>query len=53
MSVGKVHTAEVGHRVDFDPDDVIQDPVTQVLLKRAQAIDVVVRANDTQRTATF
>ena len=46
MRVGETGSAEIGHRVGLAPHDVVQDPEVRVLQQGADAIDVVIAAND-------
>ena len=50
MGVGKAFAAKIRHRVGFAPDNVIENPETQVLKHRANAKNIVIRANDPKRT---
>ena len=45
MRVGEPFAAEVGHRVRFAPDHIIEDPVARVLQRRPDPKDVVIRAD--------
>ena len=48
MRIGEARAAEIGHRVRLAPDDVVEDPEAQVLQDRADAVDVVIAADDPQ-----
>ena len=48
MRVGEPLAAKVRHRVGLAPDDVVQNPVAQVLQNGADAKDVVIAADDPQ-----
>jgi hypothetical protein len=50
MGIGEATAAEVRHRVGLAPDDVVQEPEAEVLQRRADAEDVVIAADDEQRT---
>jgi hypothetical protein len=49
VGVGEPGALEVRHRVGLAPDDVVQNPVAQVLDRDAQAEDVVIAADDPDR----
>ena len=49
VGVGETRAAEIRHRVDLAPDHVVEDPEIVVLQGRADAEDVVIRADDPQR----
>ena len=49
MRVGKARAFKIRHRVGFAPDNVIQHPKTDILQGRADAENIVIRANDPQR----
>src|SRR5213078_1138086 len=48
MRVGEAAAAEIRHRVGLAPDDVVEDPETEILQCRADPEDVVVGADDPQ-----
>src|SRR3546814_9050262 len=41
VGVGEAPAAEVRHRVGLAPDDLVQNPVVQILERGADAVDVV------------
>ena len=49
VRVGKALAAKVGHRIGFDPNDVVEQPEAEILKCRANAEYVVIRANYPQR----
>ena len=53
MRVCEAAAAEVRHRIGLAPNDVVQDPVAEVLQDRAHAIDVVIAADDPERAVGF
>lgn len=53
MRVGESHAAKIWHGIIFDPQDVVENPEAQVLHERADAIDVVIRADDPERACIF
>lgn len=53
VRVGKTDAAKIRHRIIFDPQDVVENPEAQVLHDRADAIDVVIRADDPERACVF
>ena len=53
MRVGEAPAAEVGHRIGLDPNDVVQDPKAEILQDLPDPVDVVVRADDPQRSVGF
>ena len=50
VGVGEPGALEVRHRVGLAPDDVVQHPEAQVLDGRAETEDVVIGADDPDRT---
>ena len=53
VRVGKTNTAEIGHGVVFDPQQVVENPKAEVLHDRADAVDIVIRADDPDRACVF
>ena len=53
MRISKALAAEIRHRVGFHPNHVIQEPVGQVLQRRADTIDVVIAADNPKGTVFF
>ena len=53
VRVGEAPAAEVRHRVGLTPDDVVENPVAQVLEDGADAEDVVVAADHPERPSGF
>ena len=53
MSVRKAHPSKVGHGIRLDPHDVVQEPESQILHDRPDAINVVIRADNPDRTRLF
>ena len=51
MGIGEAHASEVGHGVDFDPYDVIQNPETQVLQNSANAVNIMIGPNHPNRAS--
>ena len=49
MRVGKSRALKIGHWVGFAPNDVVQNPISSVLHRRANAKDIVVAANHPKR----
>ena len=49
MGVGEATAAKVRHWIIFAPDDVVQDPEPEILHDRADAKNIVVRADDENR----
>ena len=50
MRIGKAPAPEIRHRVGFPPDDIIQNPEVKILQGPAKTVDIVIAANDPQRT---
>lgn len=53
VRVGKTNTAEIWHGVVFDPQQVVENPKAEVLHDRADAVDIVIRADDPDRACVF
>ena len=53
MRIAEPLTAEIRHRVGFAPDNVIEDPVPNVLKRITNTINVVVRTDHPNRTGVF
>ena len=53
VGVGQAHTPEVRHRVRFNPNHIVQDPVLEVLQDLPDPVDVVVRTDHPQRPGRF
>jgi hypothetical protein len=53
VGIGEAHTAKVGHGIIFDPRHIVEDPVVEVLQDLADAVDVVIRADDPQCAGVF
>ena len=49
MRVGKARTLEIGHGIGLAPDDVVQDPESQILQDGTDAEDVVITADHPDR----
>jgi hypothetical protein len=49
MRIGEAAAAEVRHRVHFAPDHIVQNPEADILERRADAENVVVRADHPER----
>lgn len=49
VRVGKSRTLKIGHWVGFSPNDVVQNPISSVLHRRANAENIMVTANHPQR----
>ena len=49
MRVGEAPAAEIGHRVGFAPDHVIEDPEAEILQNRADAENIMVAADHPER----
>ncbi len=45
MRVCEARALEVRHGVGFHPDDVVQEPIVQILQRRAQPEDIVIGAD--------
>src|SRR5690349_24512570 len=46
MSIGKAHASKVWHWIVLDPDDIVQNPESQILHDGADAKNVVISPND-------
>ena len=53
MGVREARALEVRHRVRLEPDNVVQEPEAQVLKRRPQPEDVVIRADHPDRAVRF
>ena len=49
MGVGEAPAAEIGHRVGFAPNHIVEDPEAEILQDCADAKDVVIGADHPQR----
>jgi hypothetical protein len=43
---GEAFVAKIRHRICFAPNDIVLDPIPEILQGRAQANDVVIGADD-------
>ncbi len=48
MRVGEPRAAEVRHRIRLDPNDVIEQPESEILQRRADPKNIVIGADDPQ-----
>src|SRR5579863_1488358 len=48
MGVGEAAAAEIRHRIGLAPDDIVEDPETEILENGADAEDVVIGADDNE-----
>ncbi len=48
VRIGETRAAKVRHRIGLAPDDVVQDPVAQILHRHADPEDVMVAADHPQ-----
>ena len=53
MGIRETPTSEIRHRIGFDPNDVVEDPITEILQGRADTIDVVVAPDDPKRAVVL
>ena len=53
MGVGEADAAEIWHWVALDPNDVVENPVTEVLQDAADAVDVMVGTDHPKRSGGF
>ena len=53
MRIGQALAAEVRHRVGLAPDNIIEDPVAEILKRDAKPEDIVIRANHPDRAVWF
>src|SRR6185312_9155770 len=53
MRVGETLAVEIRHRIGFAPDDVIQNPIAEILQHGTDAEDIVVAANYPQTAIRF
>jgi hypothetical protein len=49
MRIGEAAAAEIGHRIGFAPDDVVEDPEAEILQDRADAKNIVIGADHENR----
>ena len=48
VSIREPDPPEVGHGIGLNPDDIVEDPVAEILKDRADPVDVVIGADDPQ-----
>ena len=53
MGVGETPALEIGHRVALAPDDIVEDPEAELLEDGADAVDIVIGADDPQRAVVL
>lgn len=50
VGIGKTYPAKVGHGIGFYPNNVVQNPIAQVLQDAPDAVDIVIGADYPQGT---
>ena len=53
MGVGKAAATEIWHRVGLAPDHIIEDPVANILERRAHAENIVIAADNPEGAGGF
>ena len=49
MRIGEARAAKIWHRIGFAPDNIVQNPITKILQRRANAENIMIRADNPKR----